>query len=77
MNSIHLLMLMSVKFYTLSLQHINLSGNKVRSLKGLQEHDLLETIDLEDNEVQLNLAIMPLNICQDDMQLNLAIMPSA
>lgn len=33
------------------LKHINLSGNKVRSLKGLQEHDLLETIDIEDNEV--------------------------
>ncbi|WAR26726.1 LRGUK-like protein, partial [Mya arenaria] len=30
---------------------INFSGNKIRSLKGLQNHDLLESLDLEDNEV--------------------------
>ncbi|XP_060555244.1 leucine-rich repeat and guanylate kinase domain-containing protein-like isoform X1 [Ruditapes philippinarum] len=33
------------------IQQINFSGNKIRSLKGLQDHDLLECLDLEDNEV--------------------------
>ena len=35
------------------LQILNLAGNRVRSLQGLAGHDLLETIDLEDNEVTL------------------------
>ena len=30
---------------------MNFSGNKIRSLSGIENHDLLETIDLEDNEV--------------------------
>ena len=33
---------------------MNLSGNKIRSLSGIENHDLLETIDLEDNEVRLD-----------------------
>ncbi|KAL4227150.1 hypothetical protein ACF0H5_015123 [Mactra antiquata] len=33
------------------IQQINFSGNKIRSLKGLQDHSLLECLDLEDNEV--------------------------
>lgn len=33
------------------LQTIYLSGNKIRSLLGLQKHDVLETVDLESNEV--------------------------
>lgn len=33
------------------LMTLNLAGNRVRSLEGLAGHDLLETIDLEDNEV--------------------------
>ncbi|XP_033744954.1 leucine-rich repeat and guanylate kinase domain-containing protein-like [Pecten maximus] len=33
------------------LLRVNFAGNNIRSLKGLQEHDLLESIDLEDNEV--------------------------
>ena len=32
-------------------QNLNLAGNRVRSLQGLEDHDLLESIDLEDNEV--------------------------
>ena len=30
---------------------MNFSGNKIRSLSGIEDHDLLETVDLEDNEV--------------------------
>ncbi|KAK7102788.1 leucine-rich repeat and guanylate kinase domain-containing protein-like [Littorina saxatilis] len=33
------------------LQVLNLAGNRIRSLQGLEGHDLLESIDLEDNEV--------------------------
>ena len=33
------------------LQQVNFSGNKIRSLKGLEDHDILEMVDLEDNEV--------------------------
>ena len=33
------------------LQYIDLSGNKIRSMNGLQQHPFLETINLEDNEV--------------------------
>ena len=32
---------------------MNFSGNKIRSLSGIEDHDLLETVDLEDNEVSL------------------------
>ncbi len=34
------------------LQQINLSGNIIRSLGGLQGHDFLESIDMEGNEVK-------------------------
>ncbi|XP_025108010.1 leucine-rich repeat and guanylate kinase domain-containing protein-like [Pomacea canaliculata] len=34
-----------------NLRNLNLSGNKVRSLQGLEGHNVLESIDLEDNEV--------------------------
>ena len=42
------------EFYIISLwwQDVNLSGNNIRSLRGLQDHNLLESIDLEDNEVK-------------------------
>ena len=30
-----------------------MSGNQIRSLRGLEGHDFLETIDMEDNEVIL------------------------
>ncbi|EDV28977.1 uncharacterized protein TRIADDRAFT_52391 [Trichoplax adhaerens] len=33
------------------LQHFYLANNFVRSLKGLQNHEMLETIDLEDNQI--------------------------
>ena len=33
------------------LQSINLAGNNIRSLAGLEDHPLLENVDLEDNEV--------------------------
>lgn len=32
-------------------QSINLAGNNIRSLAGLEDHPLLENVDLEDNEV--------------------------
>lgn len=34
------------------MQELNLSGNHIRSLKGLEDHSLLENIDLEGNEVR-------------------------
>lgn len=34
------------------LQSINLAGNNIRSLAGLEDHPLLENVDLEDNEVR-------------------------
>ncbi|XP_057878227.1 leucine-rich repeat and guanylate kinase domain-containing protein [Melospiza georgiana] len=34
-----------------NLQRLNLSNNKINSLQGLEEHDLLEVINLEDNQV--------------------------
>uniref|UniRef100_A0A8D0L1V6 Leucine rich repeats and guanylate kinase domain containing n=1 Tax=Sphenodon punctatus TaxID=8508 RepID=A0A8D0L1V6_SPHPU len=34
-----------------ALQNLDLSGNKIRSLEGLEEHGLLEVINLEDNEL--------------------------
>ncbi|XP_074051374.1 uncharacterized protein LOC141494135 [Macrotis lagotis] len=33
------------------LQHLDLSGNIISSLQGLENHDLLETINLEDNKI--------------------------
>ncbi|NWU14625.1 LRGUK protein, partial [Cephalopterus ornatus] len=33
------------------LQKLDLSSNKITSLRGLEQHDLLETINLEDNQV--------------------------
>ena len=32
-------------------QCLDVSGNKIRSLEGLERHEFLQTIDLEDNEV--------------------------
>ncbi len=32
-------------------QNVNLARNKIRSLDGLQDHDFLEAINIEDNEV--------------------------
>jgi hypothetical protein len=32
-------------------QMVNLAGNNIRSLAGLEDHPLLENVDLEDNEV--------------------------
>ena len=43
-------------------QNLNLAGNRVRSLQGLEDHDLLESIDLEDNEVS---KISSLHHCHD------------
>ncbi|XP_039555419.1 leucine-rich repeat and guanylate kinase domain-containing protein-like [Passer montanus] len=34
-----------------NLQRVDLSHNKINSLQGLEEHDLLEVINLEDNQV--------------------------
>ncbi|XP_068258108.1 leucine-rich repeat and guanylate kinase domain-containing protein [Nyctibius grandis] len=34
-----------------TLQKLDLSSNKITSLEGLEEHDLLETINLEDNQI--------------------------
>ena len=40
-----------MKLLSISLQTFTLAGNSVRSMKGLQNHDLLQEIDLEDNQV--------------------------
>ena len=34
-------------------QSVDLSGNKIRSLDGLQDHDFLSVIDVEENEVSV------------------------
>lgn len=34
-----------------ALQNLDLSHNQISSLQGLENHDLLEVIDLEDNKV--------------------------
>lgn len=37
-------------------QKINLSRNSIRSMKGLQNHNLLQEIDLEENQVGRNIS---------------------
>lgn len=41
------------------LQSIDLSGNKIRSLLGLEKHHVLEVIDMESNEVDLHVHTNP------------------
>lgn len=45
--------MLNTDFLCIYVQHLNLSGNRIRSLEGLEEHGLLESIDIEDNEVSI------------------------
>lgn len=47
-----------VNMISVNQQVLNLSGNKIRSMNGLQGHEYLESIDLEDNEVCIWLTLL-------------------